>query len=119
MRLTITALVVGAFTLGSARAYTAPSSDDTPLIIPCTAKGNGFYDLRPLIVFLPDPDSKITGKEKTDSWQSKGHDYPSNFSINICAPVVESIEDVVGIEKDLWRNVSAYYEMDGRVVSIG
>ena len=66
-----------------------------------------------------DPDAKKTGKEKTNSWPSKGHDYPGNFSINVCAPVIEEIEDVVGIEKDLWRNVSAYYEMDGRIYSLG
>lgn len=103
----------------SQTAYATPAPDEAPIILPCTAKGNGFYDLRPLMVTPLDPDAKKTVKMKTDSWQSKGHDYPGNFSINVCAPVVEEIADVVGIEKDLWRNVSAYYEMDGRTYSLG
>lgn len=120
MRSVITSLLIGAVSLTSVAAFASPSSDsDAPLILPCTAKGNGFYDLRPLSVALPNPDAKKTGKEKTDSWQAKGHDYPGNFSINICAPVVEEIEDVVGIDRDLWRNVSAFYQVDGKTFSIG
>lgn len=118
MRFTIPSFALGVAAL-STTAYATTAPDDAPIILPCTAKGNGFYDLRPLTVLPIDPDTKKTGKEKTDSWQSKGHDYPGNFSINVCAPVVEEIEDVVGIQKDLWKNVSAYYEVDGRTFSIG
>ncbi|OBT51658.1 hypothetical protein VE04_08489 [Pseudogymnoascus sp. 24MN13] len=78
-----------------------PSDEKKPDVIPCTAKSpstNGFYDLRPLAVKVHDPKKKL-GKEKTDSWQSRGHDYKGNFSINVCAPVVEEIEDVVGAEE--------------------
>ncbi|ELR10072.1 Cation-independent mannose-6-phosphate receptor CI-MPR [Pseudogymnoascus destructans] len=99
----------------------AASDEKKPDVIPCTAKSpntNGFYDLRPLAVQLHDPKKKL-GKQKTDSWQSRGHDYKGNFSINICAPVVEEIEDVVGVEEARWRNVSAFYEADGKVFSIG
>lgn len=99
----------------------AASDEKKPDIIPCTAKSpntNGFYDLRPLAVQLHDPSKKL-GKAKTDSWQSRGHDYKGNFTINICAPVVEEIEDVVGVEEKRWGNVSAYYEADGKVFSIG
>lgn len=105
--------------------YTAIASeaDDArpPIVLPCTAKSPsmGFYDLRPIMVPKIDENAKQTGKEKTNSWQSKGHDYNGNFSINFCAPVVEEIADVVGIEKNLWQNVSAYYERDGQVFSIG
>lgn len=101
---------------------TAASSDETkPDVIPCTAKSpstHGFFDLRPLAVQVPDP-TKKSGKAKTDSWQSRGHDYKGNFSINVCAPVVEEIENVVGVEEGLWGNVSAFYEVDGKVFSIG
>ena len=88
---------------------TQAASDDKPVdTIPCTAKSpstHGFYDLRPLAVEIADPNKKI-GKDKTDSWQAKGHDYNGNFTLNVCAPVVEDIKDVVGIEKPLWKNVS-------------
>lgn len=99
----------------------AASDDHKPAVIPCTAKSpstNGFYDLRSLAVQVHDPSKKL-GKEKTDSWQSRGHDYKGNFSINVCAPVVEKIEDVVGVEEGRWANVSAFYEADGKVFSIG
>jgi cation-dependent mannose-6-phosphate receptor len=101
---------------------TQAASDDKPVdTIPCTAKSpstHGFYDLRPLAVEMVDPKKK-TGKDKTDSWQAKGHDYNGNFTLNVCAPVVEDIKDVVGIEKPLWKNVSAYYDVNGKVFSIG
>lgn len=92
-----------------------------PIILPCTVKSPslGFFDLRPIIVPKIDENSEHTGKEKTTSWQSKGHDYPGNFSINFCAPVVEDVKDVVGVEEGMWRNVSAFYELDGKVFSIG
>ncbi|KAL1961318.1 hypothetical protein VTO42DRAFT_46 [Malbranchea cinnamomea] len=62
---------------------------------------------------------KLYGSDRDESWHSKGHDYGANFTINICAPVVERLEDVVGVDKALWKNVSAYYEQDGKVYSIG
>lgn len=101
---------------------TQAASDDKPAdTIPCTAKSpntHGFYDLRSLAVERVDPEKKVGG-EKTDSWKAKGHDYNGNFSLNICAPVVEEIQDVVGVEESLWKNASAYYEADGKVFSIG
>jgi len=56
---------------------------------------------------------------REESWHAKGHDYGANFTINFCAPVIEDLEDVVGIEKARWRNVSAYYRSDGKTYSIG
>ena len=101
----------------------ASEADDTkpPIVLPCTIKSPsmGFFDLRPIMITKIDENNKQTGKEKTNSWHSKGHDYNGNFSINLCAPVVEEIEDVLGIEKSLWQNVSAFYEQDGKVFSIG
>ncbi|OBT59975.1 hypothetical protein VE03_10335, partial [Pseudogymnoascus sp. 23342-1-I1] len=102
-------------------AAAAGPDEKKPEVIPCTAKSpntNGFYDLRPLALKLHDPARKL-GKDKTDSWQSRGHDYKGNFSINICAPVVEEVEDVVGVEEGRWGNVSAFYEVGGKVFSIG
>ena len=42
--------------------------------------------------------------------------------MNFCGGVVEDLEKeggVVGVEKELWRNVSAYYKQGGKVYSIG
>lgn len=100
---------------------TQATSEETVDAIPCSAKSpsmGGFYDLRPLTVEVVDPEKKL-GTGRIDSWKSKGHDYKANFTLNVCAPVVEDITDVVGVEKPMWRNVSAYYEADGKVFSIG
>ena len=53
------------------------------------------------------------------SWHSRGHDYPANFTLNICSSVIEGVENVVGVESERWQNVSAYYQMDGKIYSIG
>lgn len=39
--------------------------------------------------------------------------------MNFCGPVVEELEDVVGVEDRRWGNVSAFYEKGGRTYSIG
>jgi cation-dependent mannose-6-phosphate receptor len=111
--------------LGASPSLAAEEAPE-PTFLPCTTKSSSsgnFYDLRPISVALIDPSKKL-GSSKTDSWHAKGHDYPGNFTLNICAPVVEelgknNLPDVVGVDKDLWRNVSAYYEVDGKAFSIG
>jgi cation-dependent mannose-6-phosphate receptor len=62
---------------------------------------------------------KVHKDDKSESWRAKGYDYPANFTMNICAPVIEKVEDVVGVDKSRWQNVSAFYELDGKVYSIG
>ncbi|KAL1863592.1 Cation-independent mannose-6-phosphate receptor CI-MPR [Paecilomyces lecythidis] len=62
---------------------------------------------------------KLHKDDRDESWLAKGHDYPANFTVNICAPVIEDISDVVGVDKSRWRNVSAYYEQNGKIYSIG
>lgn len=45
-----------------------------------------------------------------------------NFTLNFCGGVVEDLEKkggVVGVEKELYKNVSAYYTQNGKVYSIG
>ena len=45
-----------------------------------------------------------------------------NFTMNFCGGVVEDLEKkggVVGVDKAMWKNVSAYYEKGDRVYSIG
>ena len=62
---------------------------------------------------------KVHGDDRDESWHAKGHDYGTNFTLNICAPVIEDLEDVVEVDKARWRNVSAFYRSDGKTYSIG
>ncbi|GFF30729.1 putative mannose 6-phosphate receptor-like protein C530.09c [Aspergillus lentulus] len=91
---------------------------------PCVARSPStglYYDLNAISVSRPDPsDSKKSSKNAPkESWHAKGHDYHANFTLNICAPVIEDIKDVVGVERDRWKNISAYYEKEGKIYSIG
>jgi cation-dependent mannose-6-phosphate receptor len=55
-----------------------------------------------------------------ESYHAKGYDYPSNFTINFCGPVVETLEDVEGIPTTKVANVSAFYKnRHGDIYSIG
>ncbi|KAF1816438.1 mannose 6-phosphate receptor domain-containing protein [Eremomyces bilateralis CBS 781.70] len=87
---------------------------------PCTIRSHStgtFFDLNPIAVH---PVKKaLSGAESPHSWRAKGYHYAANFSVNFCAPVVEEVKDVVGVEKGLWGNVSAFYEMGGKVYSLG
>ena len=89
---------------------------------PCTvynpSNGNT-YDLNTITV-QPLVDHKKAHKDdRTESWHARGYDYDTNFTMNFCAPVIESMENVVGIEKELERNVSAFYTVGKKIYSIG
>ena len=79
---------------------------------PCTIDSptGSFLDLNYISLSRP---------EKKESWHAKGHDYGANFTINFCAPVIEDLEDVVGVEEARWQNISAYYRLDRKTYSIG
>ena len=100
------------------------ASDDKKVVEPCTvASANGnFYDLRSLAI-APPKDGKKAGKnERIEDWHAKGWDYhkgDANFTLNICAPVVAEVKDVEGVEKSLWKNVSAHYTLGSKTFSIG
>jgi cation-dependent mannose-6-phosphate receptor len=101
----------------------AASDDNAKVVEPCTVTSpNGaFYDLRQLTITLR-KDGKKPGKhEKVDDWHARGYDYHSNtnFTLNICAPLVEEKEHFVGIAMHSWTNVSAYYELGDKMYSIG
>ena len=110
------AAAVDIFDISSA----APSKTTTTL--PCTASATSgaFYDLRPDMVLPPVGGAKKpkSGVQITD-YAARGHDYGSNFTLNICAAVVSPVKDVMGLDRDLWANVSAYYEHNGDVYSLG
>ncbi|KAF7163960.1 hypothetical protein CNMCM5623_008621 [Aspergillus felis] len=91
---------------------------------PCVARSPAtglYYDLNAISVSRPDTSDGKKGSKNApkESWHAKGHDYHANFTLNICAPVVEDIKDVVGVERDRWKNVSAYYEKEGKTYSLG
>ncbi|EED20054.1 vacuolar sorting receptor (Mrl1), putative [Talaromyces stipitatus ATCC 10500] len=102
-------------------ASEAPKKDTNP---PCTVQSvttGAFFDLGTISLSPPElkDGRKVHKNDRDASWEARGHDYGTNFTINICAPVIESVADVVGVEKARWQNVSAYYEQKGKVYSIG
>lgn len=94
-----------------------------PELKPCTAHNptnDQFYDLNAITVHPLQNHKKAHKDDRTESWKARGYDYNTNFTINFCAPVIEQdLGDVVGIEKSLVKNISAYYTMDGKTYSIG
>lgn len=88
-----------------------PENPDPPCTVTSPHSGN-FFDLRPL--------TRSPGKTPSHTdWLAKGLDYNSNFTINICAPVLADTSDVEGIKGDARKNVSAFYDKDGERYSIG
>lgn len=86
---------------------------------PCTATSTSgaFYDLRPDIAVAVDEGEKPPKGVPTTDYLSKGYDYGSNFTVNICGAVVKPIKDAVGVDKA--QNISAYYEAKGKIYSLG
>ena len=115
MRLTHLAVLLASFlSIGHA-------ADEQKHRKPCTIKSpsSGLeFDLSGLAV-APKEDHKKKGEEPAQSWTAKGYDYGVNFTMNICAPVVEELDDVKGVNDRLVRNISAYYSHGGRTFSIG
>lgn len=85
------------------------------IVSPATER---FFDLNPLHRTLPEEGKKKKEGEE-GSWQASGHDYGANFTINFCGPVIEKLDNVVDLEKDHWRNVSAFYTRNDKQYAIG
>ena len=89
---------------------------------PCTvynpSNGNT-YDLNTITVQPLIDHKKAHKDDRIESWHARGYDYDTNFTMNFCAPVIETMDDVVGVEKKLWRNVSAFYTTGKKTYSIG
>lgn len=94
--------------------------DDAPCVARSPTTGL-YFDLNAISISPPDLKNghKPLKDARNESWFARGHDYPANFTINICAPVIENVTGVVGVEASRWKNVSAYYERDNKVYSIG
>ncbi|KAJ6446774.1 mannose-6-phosphate receptor, binding protein [Purpureocillium lavendulum] len=106
----------------AAMATAAEEPSTTTHAPACTAtssSGSGaFFDLRPDTAVHPDK-GKSHKNVVTKDYHSKGYDYGKNFTLNICGPVVDPVMDVVGLPKNQWANVSAYYMSHGNIYSIG
>ncbi|KAF4627013.1 hypothetical protein G7Y89_g11148 [Cudoniella acicularis] len=97
------------------------AATEEKIVEPCTVASStgSFYDLRKMSI-LPLKDGKKPGKnDKIDDWHVRGYDFPYNFTLNICAPVVADIDKPVGISSNLKKNVSAFYEHNDKTYSIG
>lgn len=102
----------------------AVEADKTTTAEACTAtnpKSGAFFDLRPdIAVKLPSDGSKVKSGVPTKDYKINGYDYGWNFTMNICAPVVEEISSVRGeIKSEQWGNISAYYTVKGDTYSLG
>ncbi|KAH8692828.1 putative vacuolar sorting receptor [Talaromyces proteolyticus] len=98
----------------------APKAPAKPCTVQSTTTGS-YFDLNPIALAPPElkDGRKVHKTDRDTSWQAQGHDYGTNFTVNICAPVIETVKDVVGVDKSRWQNVSAYYQQDGKIYSIG
>jgi len=88
----------------------------------CTIRSStsgAFFDLNPITVVPPPKDGRRPKDARHESWHARGYDYLANFTLNFCGPVVEKLQDVVGVDEARWQNVSAYYNVSGKIYSIG
>ncbi|KIN06034.1 hypothetical protein OIDMADRAFT_24376 [Oidiodendron maius Zn] len=108
-------LLIFALTVVSADDKTKPHAD------PCTiaSSSGAFFDLGSLAVLPVEEGKKPTKTQKTESWHAKGYDYPANFTLNVCAPVIEKLDKVQGVDEDLWKDVGAYYAVGSKQFSLG
>ncbi|OHE91692.1 hypothetical protein CORC01_12983 [Colletotrichum orchidophilum] len=110
------------FAAATARAADTTTSSTTTSAPACTAaskSGSGaFYDLRPDIAIKAE-EGKSSKSSVTSDYHARGWDYGRNFTLNICAPVIEALDDVEGLTKSESKNVSAFYEYKNEVYSIG
>ncbi|KAK6209450.1 Cation-independent mannose-6-phosphate receptor CI-MPR [Pestalotiopsis sp. IQ-011] len=102
----------------------AAEADKTTTAEACTAtnpKSGAFFDLRPdIAVKQPSDGSKVKNGVSIKDYKINGFDYGFNFTMNICAPVVEEISNVRGgINSEQWGNISAYYTAKGDTYSLG
>lgn len=114
-----------AFFLSISSPALAEAPKETSAPDPCTIRSphtGSFFDLNSL--HIPDPSTSKAKDPRDYSWNATGWDMGYNFTLNFCGGVVEDLDKmggVVGVDKEVWRNVSAYYKhpVDSRIYSIG
>ncbi|KAK5989843.1 Putative mannose 6-phosphate receptor-like protein [Cladobotryum mycophilum] len=103
----------------NAADYTASTTTHVPACTATSSTGSGaFFDLRPDMA-LPQEKGKSQKSGAFKDYHARGWDYGKNFTLNICGAVVEPVRDVVGLKKNQWANISAYYTSHDNIYSIG
>lgn len=101
----------------------ADSPKTTKPTKPCTARSpttERYFDLNPIHRKPKDKDDKRRKDDEViESWHARGYDYGANFTINFCGPVVEDLTNVQDLKEELWKNVSAYYEVGDKQYALG
>ena len=116
MQLPITLFAVFLSCLPSTTALTETKPPPNPCTIHSPSTGS-FFDLRPLQLKTEGTKYQTASNE---SYHAKGYDYPANFTMNFCGPVVEELDDVEGVSSSKVANVSAFYkDHRGDIYSIG
>ncbi|KAK1756290.1 mannose-6-phosphate receptor binding domain-containing protein [Echria macrotheca] len=100
---------------------TKSTTSTTSTVTPCvaTSTSGAFFDLRPDTAVVVEEGAKTPKGAPTTDYLARGYDYGTNFTLNICGAVVKKVEDVEGVEKASWKNISAHYTMKGKVYSLG
>ena len=121
-----TLLIAGASASGSqVQNSEKPSATATATAVatPCvaTSSSGAFYDLRDdMASAIKEGEKEKKHKGPVDDYRwERPHDWHYNFTMNVCAPVVKGVKDVVGVDRAMWKNVSAYYEEGGKTYSLG
>lgn len=106
----------------SASSTTTTAAAEATACVAHSASG-AFFDLRPDTAIVVEKDGPKTPKTPknvpTADYIARGYEMGFNFTLNICGPVVKPVDEVVGLKKAEYRNVSAYYEQGGKVYSVG
>ena len=119
MRFLELSVLLSLFSISSVQAADSKAPKPTK---PCTVtspSSGSFFDLNSIAIQPLEDGKKAHKDDRTESWHAKGYDYGANFTLNFCDPVIEGLKDVVGVDKGMWRNVSAYYTLGGKTYSIG
>lgn len=113
----LTALATLPICSSAASSPDSKASDVDPCTIHSSLTGS-FYDVRPLTLTT---DGTKTQSATNESYHARGYDYGANFTINICGPVVEELDDVEGVSRKQWANISAFYKdpTDDMIYSLG
>lgn len=91
-----------------------PAPDDPPCTITSPHTGS-FFDLRPLI---RQPQTASSDDiDDANEWTASGHDYNTTFHLNICNKVLSDVSGARGDPPP--ANISAFYERDGDLFSLG
>lgn len=98
---------------------TTTTATTTTTACVATSTSGLFYDLRPDTAVVVAEGEKPPRGAVTEDYIARGYDYGYNFTLNICGAVVKGVEDVVGVKKSDWKNISAYYEHKGELYSLG